>query len=128
MTLLGGDAAALFGELLAGEYLPGTLRTVTDVYDAQGNLVRQTADTPCRVQVERATERMLASEGYTATDRAIYVLAEPGGGLPTVNALDTSAQIIVEAGPYAGSVYKVSSPVDRDPAGAYWLCRAVKNG
>lgn len=126
MTLLGGDAAALFGELLAGEYVPATLRTNLDTYDNRGNLTRGGQPTECRVQIERATERMVQSEGYTTDDRAVFVLAKPGGGLPAIDALDTNCEITVLAGPYAGATYKVGSPIDRDPAAAYWLCRGVK--
>lgn len=125
MTLLGGDAAALFGELFSGEYVAGTLQRNADTYDARGNLTRGGSPIACRVQVDRVTERMTRDEGYTATDQAVYVLAKPGGGLPDVNALDTGAEITVGGGPYAGQRYKVGSPIERDPAGAYWLCRGV---
>lgn len=126
MTLLGGDAAALFGELLAGEYLPGTLRANVDAYDDRGNITRGGGPVDCRVQVERATEAMRQAEGYTANDRAVFVLAQPGGGLPAIDALDSNHEITVLAGPYAGKTYKVGAPIDRDPVGAYWLCRGVE--
>lgn len=126
MTLLGGDAAALFGELLAGEYVPAFLRSNADVYDNRGNLTRAGAPVDCRVQVERATERMVQTEGYTVSDRALYVLAKPGGDLPEIDKLDTNAEIHVRFGPYADKTYKVGAPIDRDPAGAYWLCRGVE--
>lgn len=126
MTLLGGDAAALFGELLAGEYVPATLRANADAYDDRGNITRGGAAVDCRVQVDRATEAMRQAEGYTASDQAVFVLAMPGGGLPDIDALDTNHEITVTAGPYAGKTYKVGAPIDRDPAGAYWLCRGVE--
>lgn len=127
MTLLGGDAAALFGELLGDEYLAATLHKGTLTYDDEGDVTRASAPTDCRVQVERATERMIAADGYAETDRAIYVLAQPGGGLDPITALDSDHEITVTEGPYAGQTYKVSSPIDRDPAGAYWLCRGVES-
>lgn len=126
MTLLGGGAAALFGELLAGEYLPGTLRTVTDTYDLGGTLTRSTEARACRVQVDRATERMVANEGYTVGDVALYVLAAPPAPLEPVDELDTGAEITVTAGPYGGQTFKVGAPIDRDPAAAYWLARGTK--
>lgn len=125
MTLLGGDAAALFGELLADEYAPATLRRNQDVYDNEGNLVRGGQPVECRVQVDRATERMVQSEGFTAGDQALYVLAQPGGELPAIDNLDTNCEITVLDGPYAGNTYKVGSPIDRDPGAAYWLCRGT---
>lgn len=128
MTLLGGDAAALFGELFSGEYVAGTLQRNVDAYDGEGNLTRGGGSADCRVQVDRVTERMVQAEGYTATDQAVYVLAKPGGALPDVDVLDSDCEITVLAGPYAGQSYKVASPIDRDPAGAYWLCRGVRNG
>lgn len=124
MTLLGGDAAALFGELLADEYVAATLRRNQDDYDNRGNLTRGGAPVDCRVQVERATERMVQAEGYTAGDVAVYVLAKPAG-LPAIDTLDTNCEITVLAGPYAGNTYKLGSPIDRDPAAAYWLCRGT---
>ncbi len=126
MTLLGGDAAALFGELLAGEYLPATLRTNTDAYDNRGNLTRGGEAVDCRVQVDRTTEAMRQAEGYSATDVAVFVLVKPGGALPAIDALDSNHEITVLAGPYTGQTYKVGAPIDRDPAGAYWLCRGVQ--
>lgn len=125
MTLLGGDAAALFGEIFSSEYVAGTLRANADAYDNEGNIIRGGASVDCRVQVDRVTERMTRAEGYTATDQAVYVLAKPGGALPDVDALDSNHEIKVLAGPYAGQTYKVAEPIDRDPAGAYWLCRGV---
>ncbi|MCA9269520.1 MAG: hypothetical protein KDA41_13660, partial [Planctomycetales bacterium] len=98
MTLLGGDAAALFGELFSGEYVAGTLRANADTYDGEGNLTRGGASVDCRVQVDRVTERMTRAEGYTATDQAVYVLAKPGGTLPDVDALDSNHEIKVLAG------------------------------
>jgi hypothetical protein len=126
VTFLDGAGAALFGELFAGEYLPGSLRTNADAYDNRGNLTRGGDAVDCRVQVERATEAMRQAEGYTANDRAVFVLARPGGGLPDIDALGTNHEITVQAGPYAGQTYKVGAPIDRDPAGAYWLCRGVQ--
>jgi hypothetical protein len=31
----------------------------------------------------------------------------------------------VLAGEYAGTVWRIGAPVDRDPAAAYWLCRGT---
>lgn len=129
MTLLGGDAAALFGELLAGEYLPAMLHVTVDTYDGEGKLSRTTTARPCRAQVERATERMAQAEGYTAGDRAVYVLARPPGPLDPIDALDTGAEITIgNVGPYAGQHFKIGAPIDRDPAGAYWLARGTQTG
>lgn len=126
MTLLGGDLAALFGELLAGEYLPGSLRANIDTYDERGNLARGGEPVECRVQVESATETMRQAEGYTADDVAVFVLAKPGGALPDIDALNSNHEITVLAGPYAGSAFKVGAPISRDPGAAYWLCRGVR--
>jgi hypothetical protein len=127
-SLLAGGAAALFGELLGGEYLPATLTNNTDTYDNRGNLTRGGVPVDCRVQVDRATERMVQAEGYTTNDVAVFVLAVPGGDLPAIVALDTGAQVTVREGPHAGGIFKLGAPIDRDPAAAYWLARGTRVG
>lgn len=126
MTLLGGGAAALFGELLTGLYASATLHATVDTYDEGGNLTREKTALDCRVQIDRATERMVQAEGYTAGDVAVIVLAAPTPPLPPIDALDTGAEILVLDGPYAGQRFKVGSPIDRDPAAAGWIARGSK--
>jgi hypothetical protein len=120
---LDGGAAALFGELLSPIYLPATLRRFDNSYDEKGTLQRGGGPRSCRVQVDRATERMADTEGYTSTDRAIYVLA---ASLEGDEPVDTNHEIEVLSGKYAGAVYRLAAPIDRDPACAYWLCRGVE--
>lgn len=122
MGALSGGVAALFGELLGPIYLPATLRRVGNTYDTQGTLRRNGAARACRAQVDRATERMVATEGYTATDRGIYILA---ASLEGDEPVDTDHEIEMLEGEYAGGIYRLASPIDRDPACAYWLCRGV---
>ncbi len=127
MTLLGGDAAELFGELFSDEYLPGTLTGVVSTYNDDGDLQIAEGERECRVQVEKATERMTRSEGYTESNRALYILAAPTGELPAIADLTSDHRVVVNAGPYAGTTFKIASPIDRDPAGAYWLVRGVES-
>ncbi len=116
MTLLGGDVAALFGEIMAPMYLRATLRSVATVFDDRGGQTRTGADSAILVQVDAATQSMRAVDGFAATDRSLLVLS----------AVASDDQITVLEGPHAGSRWRVADPIDRDPAGAYWRCRAVE--
>lgn len=118
--LLAGGAAALFGEILSPMYLAGRVVTVTTAYAPDGTMTREEATAGCLVQVDAATEEMVNTEGYTADDRAIYVLRSSFAG-----PLDSDAQIAVDEGPYAGTRWRVATPINGDPAAAYWLCRGV---
>lgn len=121
MGLLSGGAAALFGELFAPLYLPATVTSVTATYDEKGTLRRGTAPRDCLAQVDRCTERMVQAEGYTDTDRGVYILsASLEGGV------DTDCEIVVLEGEYADTRWRLASPIDRDPAAAYWLARATR--
>lgn len=121
MGLLSGGAAALFGELFTPLYLPATISETTDTYDAKGTLRRGSSPRPCRAQVDRCTERMVQAEGYTDTDRAVYILSTSLEGDAT-----TGQQVVVHEGEYAGTRWRLASPIDRDPCAAYWLARAVR--
>ena len=120
MKLLGGGAAALFGEILGPSYLAGRIWTGGLAYAADGSMMRSEAEFDCLVQVDAATEKMINTEGYTASDRALYVLRSSFAG-----DVDTDCEISVDEGPYAGTRWKVASPIDSDPGAAYWLCRGV---
>ena len=119
MGLLDGTAA-FFGELFAGEYHAATVRANATTYTTGGDMRRGVTERECRAMVDRATERMVGTEGYTATDRAIYILAATLAGT-----VDTDCEITMTEGPYAGGRFKLASPIDRDPGAAYWLCRGV---
>jgi hypothetical protein len=119
--MLAGGAAALFGQVLGPLYLAGRVYRNAATYANDGSLTRGETPAACLVQVDAATERMIATEGYTATDRALYLLRSSYDG-----AFDTDCEIAVDEGPYAGSRWKVAAPIDGDPAGAYWLCRGVR--
>lgn len=121
MTLLGGGAAALFGELLNPLFLPAIITAHGTGYAPGGDIQRTPAAGNCRVQVDRCTETMKGADGYTATDQALYILAESLDG-----EVDTDMDVRVLEGPYAGSTYRTASPIDRDPGAAYWLARGVK--
>lgn len=120
MTLLSGGAAALFGELLSPLYLDATCTRQATTYDQRGGIRRAADPLPCRVQVNRCTERMVQTEGYTSSDRAIYVLASSLAG-----DLDTDCELAVLEGPDAGTTWRVADPITRDPGAAYWLCRGT---
>lgn len=118
--ILSGGAAALFGELFAPLYLPATVYSGAAAYDLEGEITRTSTSRSCRAQVDAATETMRAAEGFSATDRAIYILATSLDG-----ALDSDAEVVVHEGPYAGTRWRLHAPIERDPAGAYWLARGV---
>lgn len=117
---MSGGAAALFGEVLSPLYLPATVSSASNAYDLEGEVQRTSADQDCRAQVDAATERMRAAEGYTTADRAIYILANTFAGEVT-----SDSEITMHAGPYAGTRWRLQAPIERDPAGAYWLARGV---
>lgn len=121
MGLLSGGGAALFGELFASLYLPATVTKAAETFDDQGNMRRGTTERGCLAQVDRCTERMVATEGYTDTDRGIYILATSLAG-----DADTDCEIVVHAGEYAGTRWRLASPIDRDPCAAYWLARGTR--
>ena len=123
MSLLGGGAAALFGELLGPQFLAGRVWQGAESYDPDGTLNRGNDAYDCLVQVDSVTERMAAAEGYTTTDRALYVLRASYDG-----PFDTDCEVTVDAGPYAGTRWRVASPIEGDAGGAYWLCRGVLGG
>jgi hypothetical protein len=120
--LLDGGAASLFGDIFGGLYVAASVSGgATTTYTAGGKLQRARAGArACKVQVDSATQSMRETEGFTETDRAIYVLATSLEG-----DLDTDAEITVEAGPYAGATFRATG-IERDPAGAYWRCRGIR--
>lgn len=118
--MLAGGAAALFGELLSPLYLAGRVWSNITTYATDGSMTRAAPAAACLVQVDAATERMVQTEGYTTSDRALYVLRASFSG-----SLNTDCEIAVDEGPYAGTRWRVASPIDSDPAAAYWLCRGV---
>lgn len=121
MDLLSGGVKALFGELFAPLYLPAVIIDNAESYTTGGALRRSRDERACRAQVDRCTERMVAAEGYTDTDRAIFVLAATLEG-----ELQTGSEITVLEGDYAGVPFRTASPIDRDPGAAYWLARGVR--
>ena len=120
MGFLDGSAAALFTELLAPLYLPATVYQMTETQDTRGNPRRVIVERPCRAQVDAATQTMRIAPDFSITDRAIYILANTLEG-----GMAEGYEAEVHAGPYAGTRWKIADPITRDPAAAYWLCRAV---
>lgn len=117
--LLRGGAKAIFGELLAPLYLQARLTDRNATY-VGGRLQMGGGPRTCRAKVDSATERMRDQEGYTDTDRAIYILAASIFGDVT-----TDAEIEILEGDYAGSKFAIGS-TDRPPGCSYWLCRGVR--
>jgi len=120
MKMLAGGAAALFGELLGPAYLAGRVWAGATTYATDGSMTRAETVADCRVQVDAATERMVAAEGYTTSDRALYVLRSSFAG-----PLDSDCEVGVDEGPYSVTRWRVASPIESDPGAAYWLCRGV---
>lgn len=124
MGFLDGGAAALFGEIFDGVFLPAMVRDASgDVsYNAQGTLQRGgNPPRSCKVQIDRATERWRDEPGFSATDVSIIVLASSlEGGVQAGNVITATA------GPYANTPYRLAAPIERDPAGAGWVARGVR--
>lgn len=120
MGLLDGGASALFSEIMSPLYLPATARSTTRAYDNKGDLTTTSAARSCRAMVDQATESMRRDPDYTAADRAVYVLAATLEG-----ELVEGDDVEVHSGPYAGTRWRVATPIDRDPAGSYWRFRGV---
>lgn len=122
MSLLDGGGAALFGEILAPLYLPAVMYgDGPPVYTERGGVQRGAGERTCRAQVDICTESMRQADGYADTDRGIFILATTLEGAAT-----EGDEITVAAGPYAGARWRLASPIDRDPCGAYWRARAVR--
>ncbi len=126
MTLLGGDAAELFGELLGDEYLDATLHSGTVTVADNGDRSRAETTRGCKVQVDRATERMRDADGFTESDRAVIVLTRPPAPYEPVAELTSDDAVTVNEGPYAGVKFNLASPIEGDPALAGWTCRGVR--
>lgn len=120
MGLLDGGGAALFAEVLSPLYLPATVYAMALTHNDRGDPRRAETERGCRAQVDAATERMRQQPDFAATDRAIFILTNTLEG-----ELNSDAEVVVHAGPYAGTRWKVADPIDRDPCGAYWRCRGV---
>lgn len=117
--LLRGGAKGLFGELLTPLYLSARLTDRSATY-VGGRLQMGHAPRTCRAKVDSATERMRDQDGYTDTDRAIYILAASIFGDVT-----SDAEIEILEGDYAGAKFGIGS-IDRPPGCSYWLCRGVR--
>lgn len=118
--MLAGGAAALFGELFTPLYLAARVWTTATSYAPDGTLTRVQTEADCRAQIDAATEQMRAAEGYSTTDRALYLLRASFDG-----PLDSDCELEVDAGPYAGTRWRIAAPIESDPAAAYWLARGV---
>ncbi len=115
-ALFAGLATA-FSETFGGPYHAAVAhRPGTPITDDGGSIV--TPGTPtqadCRAQGGPATERMRADAGFLEKDIALLILG--------LTALDTSAEIEIEAGPHAGRW--ALQTATRDPVGIGWECRA----
>lgn len=120
MGLLDGGGAALFAEIFSPLYLPATVFAMTTTTNNRGDPQRAEVERECRAQVDSATQSMREQPDFAVTDRAVYVLSETLEG-----ALVEGHEIEVHSGPFAGTRWKVATPIDRDPVGAYWRARAV---
>lgn len=122
MGLLDGGAKRLFGELLAPLYMPASLADRTASYGGDGTLQMGSAPRDCRAKVDSATERMRQADGFTESDRAIFILAASLAGEVT-----TDCEITILQGDYAGKTFGIASH-DRPPGCSYWLCRGTARG
>lgn len=121
MGLLDGQIAELFANAFGGLYLDGTLHAGTGepVYAANGDLTGYTdgGDTAIKVQTDRVSEQVKASDGYASGDVALIVLAH---GKPTI----TTDHEITDG---YGTKYRVMD-VDMDAARSHWILRGRPSG
>lgn len=84
----------------------------TPTYDAGGSITAPGTpmETPCKAQVDAATEAMRADAGFLQGDARLLVLG--------LTALDTRADIVIDDDRWS------LQTVARDPAGIGWECRA----
>ena len=110
MGLLDGGGAAIMHAVFGGIYLDASLYRPTTVPNGKGGgTIVPGEPQAVKVQQEAATEAMRSREGYTARDVRFLMLAH-GVARPT-----TDHQIGFE-----GTLYAITPPVGRDPAGGYW--------
>lgn len=129
--LLSGGGAALFGEIFGGVFLPATIRTAMEnTYDQGGTLRRGAEPRPCRIQVDRATQRWRDEPGFSANDVSVLILdswRDEAGALVRLEGPVEPGNIVAPgAGPYTGQRFRLAAPIERDPAGAGWLARGVQ--
>lgn len=118
-ALLDGGLAAVFGAAFGSVYLPGKVHApAAPVFDEGGSIVPGAAPTEfdCRVQPDKVSERMRATDGYTDKDIALIVLTS---GLGT--AIDTDCRIEVLSGMHSG-LWMIDM-ADLDAAGSHYMCR-----
>ena len=114
MGLLSGGIASIFGSVFGALYLDAVLHAGTGepIYGPGGTITGyEGGDTPCKAQVDAATDAMRRSDGFAEGDVRLIILAQ---GIPEVTS-DHEATV-------AGIRYKLQS-AERDPALSHWICR-----
>ncbi len=116
MGALDGDVAALFAAAFGGMYLDGTLHggTGDPVYSDEGDISGYSgaADTPVKVQIDRATSAMRAADGFAEGDVRVIILAQDG------MTLTSDSEVTAR-----GMRYRIQS-AELDAAASHWMCRA----
>lgn len=117
MSILDGGIAALFGAAFGGLYLDGVLHAGTGdpIYDDQGNITGYTdgGDIPIKVQTDRTSDTLKASDGYAVGDVSLIILS---------NGLTVAIHTDSEITDGYGDRYRVQD-VDQDAARSHWICR-----
>lgn len=116
MGLLNGSLAAAFAGVFGALYLDGSLYRAVDFVDDGKGGGSDPGFEPAqavKVQIDSATQAMIASDGYVAGDVRILMLAHG------VAAPSTDDEIA------AGARYMIES-VGTDPAGSYYELRGRK--
>lgn len=122
MGLLNGGLKRGFGELFEGHYLDARVVDRELTYGNDGTLQAGADPKRCKARVDSATQRMREAEGFTETDRAIFILASS-----ITVPIDTDTEVEILEGDYAGSIFGIAS-IDRPPGASYWLCRGTRRG
>ena len=122
MTMLGGDVAAMFGELLDTEFFDAVIPDSEQTRDLNGNLtIGENDDDACKAIVSKVTQRMREDDGYSATDVGITILATTVSG-----AVKPEQKITFSSGPHNNKSFQLGTPIYQDPAGAYWMARGTE--
>lgn len=120
MGLLSGDTLKnIFGSVFRGIYEDGTLVEIQKVRQPNGTLRDQvTASHPVKIQLDKVTEAMRASEGYAGTDKRVLILRK---GLD-VEWITTDFRL------RARGVEWLLTSVETDPARSHFDARAILSG
>ncbi|WP_159975874.1 MULTISPECIES: hypothetical protein [unclassified Novosphingobium] len=114
MGLLDGGLASIFNAAFSGIYLPATLHAGTGepIYGPGGTITGyEGGDTPCKAQVDAATDAMRRADGFAEGDCRVIVLAVGVGEITSDHEISVK-----------GVRYRLMA-AELDAAASHWVCR-----